>query len=150
MPRLEVLHPDLVLFALVVDVAVGRRLRLLLVLKERIVEYLVIDVDFSHLWLHALAHLLLERLGLISLGGLLPQLADPGLLNEVRQLEGNLVDAALVLQITTLLRPVPRHRDRVPDLFALEEEEWVLRGHVPRFYQVWPPHLHLEVENFHL
>ena len=120
MPRLEVFHSDLILLTLVVDVTVGRCLWLLLVLEESVVEHLIVNVNLTHFWLHALAHLLLQRLRLIRLRRLLAQLADPSLLDKVRQLEWNLVNAALVLKISSLLCPVARHRHRVSNLLAVE------------------------------
>ena len=119
MTRFEVLHPNLVLFALVVDVAMRSRLRFLLILEEGIVQDLIVNINLAHLRLHSLPHLLLQRLGFVGLCRLLTQLADASLLNEVWKLEGDLVDASLVLQVATLLGPMPRYRHRVPDLLAL-------------------------------
>ena len=150
MTRFEVFHSDLVLFALVVDVTMCSLLGFLLVLEEGIVQHLVINVDLAHLWLHSLPHLLLERLCIVRLACLLAELADSGLLDEVRQLEWYLVDAALVLEIAALLCPVSGDRHGIPDLLAFEEEERVFRRDVPRFNEVWPFHLHLEVKYFHL
>ena len=148
--RLEVFHTDFVLLALEVYVTMRSLLGFLLVLEESIVQDLVVNLDLAHLRLHAFSHLLLQCLGIVCLARLLPKLADARLLNEVWQLEGYLVDATLVLQIAALLRPVSWDRHRVPDLLAFEQEEWVFGRDVPGFNQVWPPHLHLKVEDFHL
>ena len=110
MSRFEILHSNLILLAFVVDVAMSSCLRLLLVLKEGIVKHLIVNVDFAHLRLHALSHLLLECLSFVSLGCLLPQLADPGLLYEVWQLERNLMNTSLVLEIAAFLSPMPWYR----------------------------------------
>lgn len=150
MTRLEVFHSDLVLLAFEVYVTMRSLLGLLLVLEEGVVQDLVVNLNLAHLRLHALPHLLLERLGIVCLASLLTKSTDSCLLDEVRQLEGYLVYATLVLQVAALLRPVPRNWHRIPYLLALEEEEWVLRRDVPRFHQVWPLHLHLEVKDFHL
>ena len=110
MSRLEILHSNLILFAFIVYITMGSSLRLLLVLKEGIMKHLIVNVDFAHLRLHALSHLLLECLSFVSLGCLLPQLANPCLLYEVWQLEWNLMNASLVLEIAAFLGPVSRYR----------------------------------------
>ena len=122
MPRLEILHSNLILFALVVHITVGCCLRLLLVLKEGVVEHLIVNVDFAHFRLHAFSHFLLECFGLVGFGRLLPQFAYACLLYEVGQFERNFVDAPLVLKITSFLGPVPRYGHRVTYLFAFEEK----------------------------
>ena len=60
MTRFEVFHSNLVLFTFIVDIAMGRRLGLLLILKESIMEHLIVNVDLAHLRLHAFSHLLLK------------------------------------------------------------------------------------------
>ena len=86
------------------------RFWLLLVFKEGIVKHLIINVDLAHLRLHTLPHLLLECLSFVSFGCFLPKLADACLLYEVRQLEGNLMNASLVLEIAAFLGPMSRYR----------------------------------------
>jgi hypothetical protein len=98
---------------------------LLLVLKKRVVEYLVVNINLAHLWLHSLPHFLFQSLGFVCLRCFLSQLTDAGLLNEVWQLERDFMDAAFVLQIAPLLSPVSRHWHRIPNLFALQQEDWV-------------------------
>ena len=110
MPWLEVLHPNLILFTLVVNITVRRHLWFGLVFEESIMQYLIVNIDFAHLGLHALSHFLLQSLCLVSLCSLLPQFRDASLLDELWQLEGNLVDASLVLQIAPLLCPVAWNR----------------------------------------
>ena len=133
MSRFKVFHAYFVLLALVIHVSMSGLLRLLLVLKESIVQHLVIDLNFAHLRLHTLPHFLLQRLGIVCLASLLTKLADSGLLNEVWQLEGYFVDTALVLEIATLLRPVSGNRHGIPDLLAFKEEERVFRCDIPSF-----------------
>jgi hypothetical protein len=91
----------------------------MLVLEKGIVKNAVVDVNFSHLWLHPLPHLLFQGLRLIV--GLLSHLADSGVLNKIGQLERNLVDATLVLEVLPLLYPVLRHRHGVSE--TLEEHQ---------------------------
>ena len=67
MTRFEVFHSNLVLFTLIVDIAMRRGLGLLLILKESVMEHLIVNVDLAHLWLHAFSHLLLKCLGFIGL-----------------------------------------------------------------------------------
>ena len=67
---------------------------------------MIINLYLAHLWLHSLSHLLLECLSIVGLTGLLTEFADSGLFDEVWQLEGDLVDATLVLEVAALLSPV--------------------------------------------
>ena len=110
MAWLKILHSDLVLFTFVVYITVLGHLWLALIFEESIVQYLIVNVDFAHLWLHTLAHFLLQSLRFISFSRLLPQLRNASLLDEVRQLEWNFVDASLVLQVAAFLSPVARDR----------------------------------------
>ena len=120
MSRLEVFHTYFVLLTFIVYVAMSRRFWLLLVLKERVMEHLVINVDFTHFGLHSLSHFLLQCFGLVCLRCLLPQLTDARLFNEIRQLEWYLVNTALILQISALLGPMARDRHRISHLFAVK------------------------------
>ena len=100
----------------------GRRLGLLLILKESVMEHLIVNVDLAHLWLHAFSHLLLKCLGFIGLRCFLSQLANSCLLDEVRKLEWDLVNASLVLEIATLLGPMAGNWNGVADLLAFKKE----------------------------
>jgi hypothetical protein len=146
----KVFHADLILLALKVDITVSCVLWLFSVLEESVVKHLVIDVDFTHFWLHTLSHLLFKRLLSISISCLLPQATDSSLLNKLWQLEGDLMDTPLVLEIASLLSPVTRHWHRVPHLLAGKKEKRLFGGDIPRLNEVWPLHLHLEVKNLHL
>ena len=150
MTRLEILHADLVLLALVVDVAMLRHLWLILVLEESVMQDLIVDIDFSHLRLHTLSHFLFQSLGFVSFRSLLPKLRDSSLLNEFRQLKWNFVDASFILEVAALLSPVSWYGHRITHLFALEEIEWVPRRHIPGLHKVGTTHLHLQVEDLHL
>ena len=103
MPWFEILHTYLVLLSFVINITVRRSLWLLLILEKRVVQNLVINVDFAHFRLHALSHFLFETLSLVSLSSLLSELADASVLDKVRQLKGDFVDSALILQIAALL-----------------------------------------------
>ena len=111
---------------------------------------LIIDVNLAHFRLKALTHFLLQGLRLIGLGTLFSQLGDASRLDEVRQLERNLVNAAFVLEIAALLSPMPRNRDRVAHLLTLQEKQGVLGSDIPRFNQVWSLHRDLQLKNPHL
>ena len=120
MSWLEIFHAYFVLLTLIVYVAMSRRFRLLLILKECVMEHLVINVDFAHFGLHSLSHFLFQCFGLVCLSRLLPQLTDTRLFNEIGQLEGYLVYTALILQISALLGPVAGNRHRISHLFAVK------------------------------
>ena len=120
MSRFEVFHADFVLLALEVYVTVRSLLGFLLVLKEGIVQHLVVYLNLAHLRLHSLSHLLLQCFSLVCLSSLLPQLTDARLFNEIRQLEWYLVYTALILQISALLGPMARDRHRISHLFAVK------------------------------
>lgn len=64
---------------------------------------MVIDVHFPHLWCHLVTLLGLELLALLLLSVGLSHIADPGGLNEVRQLERGLLYTTLALKVLTLL-----------------------------------------------
>ena len=148
--RFEVLHPDLILFAFVVDITVGRYLRFLLVLKKRVVQDLIVNVDFSHLRLHALSHFLFQSLvGIVSIA-FISHFGDPCLLDELRQLERYLMDASLVLEISTFLSPMSWNWHRVTDLLTLQEKQWILSRRVPCLHKVRALNPHLQVKDFHL
>mmetsp|Transcript_38054 Transcript_38054/g.98767 ORF Transcript_38054/g.98767 Transcript_38054/m.98767 type:complete len:285 (+) Transcript_38054:1125-1979(+) len=99
-------------------------------------QHLVVDVHLAHLWLHAIALLLLQLLLVLLLLVRLPHLADACGLNKIRQLEDGLLNAALALQELALLRPVQRDRHRVAAALQEHQEARVLRGDVPHLHHL--------------
>ena len=83
--------------------------------------HLIIDINLSHLWLHLLLHLALELLILLLLQYRRADLLDAGRSDELGQLEGDLLDAALSHEELALLRPVLWDGDRVAVRFEVDE-----------------------------
>lgn len=104
-------HADLVLLALVVEVTQDGEFGFGLVLEEGIMKHLIVNLYLAHLRGHTLTHLLLERLA--SIISLLSEFANTSLLDIIWQFEGDLVNTALILKISSLLAPVARYGNRV-------------------------------------
>ena len=108
---------------------------------------LVIDVNLSHFWLHSLSHFLLQAFVLVVC--LLSDLWYSRWLYELREFEGSLVDTPFVLEVSSLLTPMPRNRHWVSYHFHIKQEKWVIRSHVPSLNHIWSSHLHLEIKHLH-
>lgn len=103
-----------VLHAFVVDVTVSGEPRLRLMLEESVVQYVIVNLDLTHLRLDSLAHPLLQCLAAIA--RLLPDLVDASRLNVVWQFERLLLKSTLVLQVSPLFIPVVRYGHCIADL----------------------------------
>ena len=120
---------------------------LLLMFEESIMKNIVIDVDFPHLWLNSFSHPLLQTLsGIISL---LPYPVDAGVFDKLGKLERALMYASLVLKIPSLMRPMLRHKHRIPNLLKLYQKQRVGRCNIPILNQVRPVCLHLKIKYGH-
>mmetsp|Transcript_27332 Transcript_27332/g.73910 ORF Transcript_27332/g.73910 Transcript_27332/m.73910 type:complete len:436 (-) Transcript_27332:858-2165(-) len=135
---LGILHARLKLLALVVHLPDLRQLGLGLVLKEGVMQHLVVNVHLAHLGLHPCALFGLQRLGALLLRVPLTHLPNACSLYEVWQLEGRLLDTPLALQVLAFLGPVTRHRCCVSVGLQVNQHLRVGRGHVPHFHHVRP------------
>lgn len=93
-----------ILLTLEVNLAVTKHVWLCLVLEERVVQDVVVNIDLAHFWLDTLSHSLLQRFVRILTSG--SDSIDSSVFNKLWQLEGSLVDAPLVLEIPSLLVPM--------------------------------------------
>mmetsp|Transcript_12982 Transcript_12982/g.28101 ORF Transcript_12982/g.28101 Transcript_12982/m.28101 type:complete len:402 (-) Transcript_12982:2-1207(-) len=142
-------HLRLVLLALVVELVVPRELGLGHVLEERVVQHLVVDVELAHLGVRLLSALRLEPLlGLLLHDGL-PNLGDSGGLDELRELEGRLLDAALAGHVLALAAPVLRDVDRVAVRLQVDQQARVGGCGVPDLDDVGAPHQGLQLRHGH-
>jgi hypothetical protein len=87
------------------------KLWLFLVLEKGVMKNLIVNINLSHFRLHAFSHLLFQSL--VFVAGLLTDFCNSCLFNEVRQLKWCLVHSSLVLEVSSLLTPVTRDRNRV-------------------------------------
>ena len=107
-----------------------RRVRLCHVLEEGVVQLLVIYVDLSHLRLHALARLRLERHVGLLLFDRVTHGCNTGVGDVRRELERGFLNTTLALQIVALGAPMCGDRDGVAVALEVEEQPWVGRGNV--------------------
>jgi len=134
-------HADLVLLPLKVQVTVMSQLGLLLILKEGIMQNLIINVDLTHLRLHSLSHLLLKSL--VFVVGLLSDLGDTCLFDKVRELKGRFMHTSLILEVSSLLAPMSGHGYGIPNHLHVQEKLGILSSDIPGLN-------HVRSTNFHL
>ena len=72
-------------------------LRLGLMPEEGIVQLLVVDLNFAHLWSDFFSHLRLERLGVFLLGHSLSHLHNASSFDEFWQVERRLLETSFAL-----------------------------------------------------
>ena len=95
------------------------------------ISHVIVDIHLSHLGGHLIPLLGLHLLPILLLLVGLAHVRNAGGLNEVRELERRLLNAALALEVLALLGPVPGDRDRIPvSLTRWEDSQVSMRNRV--------------------
>ena len=101
-PESTVYHAKLCAEYLVINVSMSSHLRFCLVSEKRIVQFLVVNVDFPEFWSNSLTHFRLHRLLGIFLLQRFSHFHDSCLFDEFRQFKWRLFNTALSRQIFSL------------------------------------------------
>ena len=104
---------------------------LLLILKECIMQNIIINVNFAHFWLNSFSHSLLQALALIIC--LCSYLIDACILNKIRKFKWSFMNTSLVLKITTLLGPMLWNWYGISCLLKIYQKLRILCCYVPIF-----------------
>jgi len=81
--------------------------------EESVMKFLIVYVNFSHLWSDTFSHLCFECFLIFFLLQCLTHLHNASCLDKVRQVEWRLLDTTLSLQILAFETPMPRHANGI-------------------------------------
>jgi hypothetical protein len=123
------------------------KLRFLLILKESIMQNLIININFTHFGLHSFPHLLFECFILIIC--LISNFCNTSLFNEIRKFKWCFVNTSFILKISSLLAPVSRNRHGITNHFHVHQKLRVFCSDIPCFNHIRSSDLHLQIKHFH-
>jgi hypothetical protein len=101
-PESTVYHARLCAEYLVVNVAMSSHLRFCLISEKRVVQFLVVNVDFSEFWSNSLAHFRFHRLLSIFLLQRFSHFHDSSLFDKIWEFKWRLFNTTLSGQIFSL------------------------------------------------